>query len=207
MSDVAFSCPHCKRHLSASEDMEGRTISCPSCGSILTVPIRIAIPEEEISAHSGGANTCPYCRMPLGTEAALKTCPACHTPHHIECWADNKGCTVFGCPEAPEDEEKISVEPAASSGSYVPRATAFTPLHKTNAPGAVASLVWGILGLFICGLILGIVAISNANKAKGMIQREPSVYTGEGLATAGLVIGIIDLVFWGLILLAGMAGS
>ena len=52
-----------------------------------------------------------------------------------------------------------------------------------------------ISGLFSCGIfgIVGIVAIVTANKAKKLIREQPDLYDGDGLATAGLVIGIIDL--------------
>jgi len=146
--------------------------------------------------------------MPLNETDAVRTCGSCRTPHHAECWAENKGCTVFGCPEAPEEEEKISVTPTSAARSTTGRSGAHPPpLQKKNAPGATSSLVWGILGFFICGLIFGIVAISNANKAKKLIREQPDVYTGDGLATAGLVIGIIELVIWGLMFLGGLAGS
>ncbi|MBT3194799.1 MAG: DUF4190 domain-containing protein [Verrucomicrobia bacterium] len=206
MSDLAFSCPHCGKQLSASEDMEGTAISCPSCQNPLTVPIRIVIePDPPPSAEM----SCSYCRMPLNHNEAINTCPSCRTPHHEECWAENGGCSVFGCPEAPEEEDTISISPAATStrSSHGRSSAASPPFQKKNAPGATSSLVWGILGFLICGLILGIVAISNANKAKKLIQEQPDVYTGDGLATAGLVIGIIDLVAWGLILLGKIAGA
>lgn len=211
MSDVSFICPHCSKQLSASEDMEGTTISCPSCQDLLTIPIRIVLPKDPPSPDIAGAHgekACPYCRMPMRATDAVKVCAACQTPHHAECWAENKGCTVFGCAEAPQEEEKISVAPAATARrSTSGRAPAAPSLQRKNAPGATSSLVWGILGFFFCGLILGIVAISNANKAKKLIQEQPDVYTGDGLATAGLVIGIIDLVAWGLILLGNIAGA
>ena len=212
MSDVTFSCPHCKKHLSASEDMEGTTISCPSCQNLLTIPIRIVIPQDPppLGGDDGhGEKTCPYCRMPLRETDAIKICASCRTPHHAECWAENKGCTVFGCQDAPEEEAKISVVPTPAARSNTRRSPAGRPppRNRKNAPGATSSLVWGILGFFLCGLIFGIVAISNANKAKKLIQQQPDVYTGDGLATAGLVIGIIDLVAWGLILLGNLAGA
>jgi len=52
---------------------------------------------------------------------------------------------------------------------------------------ANASLTCGIIGLIIGGWILGIIAISQSNKAKNM------GYVG-GKATAGLVLGIIDII-------------
>jgi TM2 domain-containing membrane protein YozV len=36
-------------------------------------------------------------------------CTGCGTPHHADCYAENGGCTVFGCSAAPADEQKISV--------------------------------------------------------------------------------------------------
>jgi len=211
MSDALFKCPHCERQLSASEEMEGTSISCPSCGNILTVPIRIVLPQEDNASDTDSrlqeGSTCPYCRMPLTGEDVARVCPSCHTPHHAECWAENKGCTVFGCPQAPDDEETISVTPSSLTRSTGPCPSALPSQLKTNAPGATSSLVWAILGFFFCGLIFGIVAISNANKAKKLIREQPDIYTGDGLATAGLVVGVIELVVWGLMFLVGLAGG
>lgn len=53
---------------------------------------------------------CPYCRTEIGAgEGERLDCPGCGTPHHPECFAENGGCTVFGCSKAPQDEPKISV--------------------------------------------------------------------------------------------------
>jgi hypothetical protein len=64
---------------------------------------------------------------------------------------------------------------------------------RTNAPGAVRSLVLGIIGLFVCGIILGPAAISSANKAKEAMAIDPSL-GGEGLATAGKILGVLGIV-------------
>ena len=70
------------------------------------------------------------------------------------------------------------------------------PGTKTRAEGAMASLVFGILGFFICGFVFGWMAISNANKAKKDIAADPDRYSGGGLATAGLIMGVLDIVLW-----------
>ena len=77
-----------------------------------------------------------------------------------------------------------------------------------NAPGATASLIFGIVGLFFCGFIFGVLAIQRADEAKAAIAVNPSLM-GEGMATAGKILGIIALVFWGLGLLVQVfiAGS
>ncbi|MFT7621341.1 MAG: hypothetical protein ACI9WU_000502 [Myxococcota bacterium] len=77
----------------------------------------------------------------------------------------------------------------------------------TTAPGAVASVVYGILGLFLFGLIVGWVAINHSREALGLIDKDPSL-KGAGLAKAGIVLGIIDILIWtgilGYKLLAGV---
>jgi hypothetical protein len=64
---------------------------------------------------------------------------------------------------------------------------------KVNAPGAVQSLVYGIVGLVFCQIILGPIAISKASAARRAMAADPTL-GGEGLATAGTVMGVIDLV-------------
>ncbi len=60
-------------------------------------------------------------------------------------------------------------------------------MQQAANSAANSSLTCGIVGLFVVGLILGIIAISQSNKAKSM------GYIG-GKATAGLVLGIIDII-------------
>ena len=36
--EFKFSCPHCGRHLAATEDMSGMVLDCPACGKQLTIP-------------------------------------------------------------------------------------------------------------------------------------------------------------------------
>jgi TM2 domain-containing membrane protein YozV len=56
------------------------------------------------------AATCPYCRTEIiaGDGSAME-CTDCSTPHHIECYEENGGCTLFGCKSAPPDEPKVQV--------------------------------------------------------------------------------------------------
>jgi hypothetical protein len=63
---------------------------------------------------------------------------------------------------------------------------------------AIWSLVLGIVGLVCCGFIAGIPAVILGNIAKKEIAT--SGEGGRGMATAGLVLGIIACV-WGVIYL------
>ena len=72
-----------------------------------------------------------------------------------------------------------------------------------NPPGAVGSLVCGILSIVLCwvpiaGLVLGIIAIVLASKGKKAVLASPGTYNEGGMRIAGFVCGIIGTVFSGL---------
>lgn len=65
-------------------------------------------------------------------------------------------------------------------------------LPRTDAR-AIASLVCGILGLLILGLVFGAVAVILGRRSRREIMEQPAVLKGLGLATAGMVLGAIDM--------------
>ena len=66
---------------------------------------------------------------------------------------------------------------------------------KTNGM-AIAGFVCSLVGLFLFGFILGVLAIIFSAIGLGKINKEPSKWKGRGLAIAGLIVGIIDIAFW-----------
>jgi TM2 domain-containing membrane protein YozV len=52
---------------------------------------------------------CPYCRAGFEPEDEVASCPICGVAHHAACLAENGGCTVFGCSQAPPEDPKISI--------------------------------------------------------------------------------------------------
>lgn len=166
--------------------------------------------------------------LQLATDATI--CNGCGAEHHRRCWDDAGGCATRGCINAPL--ARIEASPVArpvahdmmrcySCNGEIASASQFCPLcgqvtspdgiyhgPTVNAPGAVASLVYGIIGLLVCGIIFGPVAISKSNSAKRAIASNPT-YGGSGYATAGMVLGVLDIVFTVVILIAklGAAGG
>jgi hypothetical protein len=63
--------------------------------------------------------------------------------------------------------------------------------QRTNQK-AIWSLVTGIVGILCCPVIFSVVALILSNLAKGEIRTRGE--GGQGLATAGTVLGIIGLV-------------
>ena len=61
--------------------------------------------------------------------------------------------------------------------------------QENEKTGDTAAMVCGIVGLFVAGIILGIIAIVQANSSK---QKTNGVFTSK--ARAGFILGIIDIV-------------
>jgi hypothetical protein len=150
------------------------------------------------------STTCPYCRAEI-TPAEAQLCPGCSTPHHQDCWEENQGCTVFGCPHAPSDEPKTTITtdmtgPNPGGNQTLPQSENVPPIisppivqaHPTTPQAFTTSppttgrppsyLVLSIAFTLICcpAFPLGIVAIYHA------LQVEPRFTAGniEGAKTA-----------------------
>jgi hypothetical protein len=176
--------------------------------------------------------TCAPCGNPIPFGADVAVCAACETAHHAGCWDEKGGCSKEGCLNAPLAQmapPPLAAAPAPAANlrpgmrqcphcgrvyatsqpicpkcQRAPNPSGVYDGPKVNAPGAVASLVLGILSLLICGIIFGIFAISKSNEAKRAIAANPA-YGGAGLATAGLVLGIIGILGSVVLLLAKLS--
>ena len=80
-------------------------------------------------------------------------------------------------------------------------------MDKQQLPNATLTLVFGILSLvtFCCygifGILFGLLALILGNIALKKFKQDPELYTGEGNAKIGRVLGIIGLVL-GLLMIA-----
>jgi uncharacterized protein DUF4190 len=60
-----------------------------------------------------------------------------------------------------------------------------------NAPGAVLSLVLGIVGIVVCGIAAPFAWAQGRNAERAIAGAPPGAYSGKGMATAGKILGII----------------
>lgn len=60
---------------------------------------------------------------------------------------------------------------------------------------AIVSLVCGILSLCACGILTGIPALITGYMARNNVDSNPAQYGGRGMATAGMILGGISVVF------------
>ncbi len=174
---------------------------------------------------------CGWCQSPLSLGVDCAVCTSCESPAHATCWDEKQGCATVSCQNAPLRQLAPEVSAAAAEAQLTPgnrfcrhcggqtpaddpacarcyrldRPDGLSGSQPKNAPGAVSSLIFGIAGLFVCGMILGIVAFVKGKEAKELIAANPEL-KGEGYATAGQIIGIIALVLWGVALVLRLTG-
>jgi hypothetical protein len=84
-------------------------------------------PASPVSPAQGVGETCPYCRFPIKSGEAVQICPSCGVPHHLDCWRENGGCTVYGCRSSP------------AMAAAAPAAAAPPPVAAWPSPGAYQS--------------------------------------------------------------------
>jgi hypothetical protein len=87
------------------------------------------------------------------------------------------------------------------------------PPPPQDDSGATASMVLGILGLVLCGLLAPI-ALFMGLSAKRRIRESGGYISGEGQATAGVILGaigtafiVLGLVFLAVVLIAAATSS
>lgn len=64
-----------------------------------------------------------------------------------------------------------------------------------NSTMAIVSLIMGILGLTFFPVIGSIIALFTGYMAKKEIHESPGLLAGEGMATAGIILGWIGVLF------------
>jgi len=171
------------------------------------------LPEQMAANRAIAGKTCTICGNPISLGEAVRNCQQCGRSFHDSCWQANGGCGTASCANAPLP--KIAPKPAAAQapaplpvvagagtkpcpfcGEQIAAAAAkcrhcgeFLSAGAGRArvaPGgtsglAIASLVCGIVSCFICcyGIPLSIAA------SRGRLG-------GGGMATAGIILGVVS---------------
>jgi hypothetical protein len=165
---------------------------------------------------------CPHCRARLLLADEVAACRACGTVHHHRCWTNYHGCGAYAC--APPRRELADIGAAdkllisdedirkAAPISPIRRATYVAPYRQATLVRAepvdtsrlaIAALVCAIAGIPLFGLLTGAVAVVLASFALAEINHRGR--KGTGLAVAGLLLGLGDVIGWivGLVLIFG----
>jgi hypothetical protein len=90
-----------------------------------------------------------------------------------------------------------------------------TPVMPHNSTLAIVSLISGIAGYVVLPIVAPIVAVITGHMAKNEIKKGGGMVTGNGMATAGLILGYIQLglavcgciVWLGIVIAAAVQGN
>lgn len=117
-------------------------------------------------------------------------------------------CRAHVHPQVLPDGAKVCPSCRNTGQAQPPGAAPVVP-SRPQPPGAVASLVCGILGIVttFLGLPLGIVALVMANNAQRHMAAAPGAYDGATVVQAGRICGIVSIVVGGLTLLFFVVGG
>jgi hypothetical protein len=66
--------------------------------------------ESNVTEPPASSILCAICQTAIAPEAPRTDCPGCKAQYHAECWAENKGCAVYGCSQVPATEGRAAVE-------------------------------------------------------------------------------------------------
>ena len=95
--------------------------------------------------------------------------------------------------------------PPSVAGNSMYSQEVLTAKAASAASDAKNALILSIVGLFCLGFILGILAYRKANEALETINVYGVAQEKRGLATAAKILGIIDIIFWVLAVVARIA--
>lgn len=179
-----FLCQYCSSRLEAVESMAGQSGTCPTCGEAIVIPIldnrgRLIDPlsgkvikqdPHPVHAYAAAGHKAPQIVPAENGDRAIK-CPRCQRLNQIA----SNNCVTCGLP-------------------FTMEGTVGDAIAGTNT-WAVASLVLGIVSVVggcafvippLLAVIFGAIALRGVSASGGQ-QR------GNGLAIAGIIMGVVGL--------------
>jgi TM2 domain-containing membrane protein YozV len=123
------------------------------------------------------ALVCPYCRTNIEAGDEPLVCEGCGAAHHPDCYAENGGCTIFGCSKAPADEPKVSVstpELAVAPSPPSPRVERrLPPPPGVTPPAATVADLQHVANRVVPSMFGGFAGEDTSPPAEEAVVREP----------------------------------
>jgi hypothetical protein len=203
--------------------------AAPSAGPVLDISFEDGPTAAPRTPAAAVGKVCPYCRFPIKAGEPVQICPSCGEPHHLDCWQENGGCTVYGCRSSPAmagvaqpvvagPQPVADWTPAAPYGSAGPSYGGYQ--QSSLPPQAIAlleaelnrlatnALVFALLGFLIglpalIGLLTGISVLGQISRSRLPASK------ARGKAWGAVALSTFWLIVWAAILVAGvnMAGG
>ncbi len=138
-------------------------------------------------------------------ESGIAYCPFCGTRNEPAS-ASMPTIALGSAPQYPNQPPAVSDPYTALPGGYSPQPyqppqtfnpQAFAPATVPNSTAALISLIFGILSWFALPLIGSIVAVAAGHMGRNEIRASNGSIGGSGMATAGLILGYLNLALFG----------
>jgi len=185
-----MSCPSCGKTLSAPDTAVGKKAKCPVCGIVMIVPTDV-FEAEELGITSLDPAPQEYNVM----NDILATGPA-QSPASAA--APGQEPVRRPCPMCGEQIVATAAKCRFCGTVFDPRLRGTSMQRGQSSRGfAITSMVLGILAIFTAcfGIVFGMVAIVFAAIANNGMNRTKN-YDGKGMATAGLILGLLAAIGW-----------
>jgi predicted amidophosphoribosyltransferase len=96
-----------------------------------------------LKSQDDGEVICLICQSTIEPNDPKSICPSCNRPYHSECWEQNKGCAVYGCPKVPPTEPLNELEIPVS----------YWGKEKKTCPSCGGEILAAALRCSHCGVI------------------------------------------------------
>ncbi len=153
-----------------------------------------AKPTPSLRRNSDGEQMCGVCQSAISVFEEQTSCPCCGLVFHADCWAENYGCSAYGCPQvnalAPRREHDHAVL-AATHGAEASSDNATTDLAAVGdgATDKPARFPWEFL-LLAGSVFSALVGASRSDCLRSPWPAEPSPTWPAPAATATPTAGL-----------------
>ena len=205
---INMNCPSCGKTLAAPETAAGKKAKCPSCGQIMIVPEATQAAEDSYATEPESAAESPASYGPQsGPDSSPSWLDGVQSPAPAPAASGPGGEARRPCRECGEMIVAAAAKCRFCGAVFDPRLRGMgmgmgmsTHRGKSYQGFAITSMVLGILSIFTAciGIVLGITGVIFGVVA-GNGMKQSKNFEGKGMATAGIVMGLLGSIGWTLI--------
>jgi hypothetical protein len=181
--------------------LQGAGTAVTPAGAAAVAPTRAA---------AAATATCGACQSTITPGEAFATCPACGLTFHADCWAENYGCSAYGCSQVNALLPKTPLAETAAPGDTDPppaAGAAAARLDETDGgdaggaaraeqvPRAYLLLAGSVIGLIAGAFTFGVPALVALVAGLAYLRRGSPAGSGaarhRGVAWAAVLLAVV----------------
>lgn len=207
------------RFCDAVVDVPGQSAAAPAAAKrVVTLPAGAALvaapaPGRTIVA-SIATDTCGACQSTIAVGEQFTTCPACRLTLHADCWAENYGCSAYGCSQVnillPASENPLAKTAPAGDTAEAQAEGGMAPgdddveageAEAEAVPPEYLLLAGSVVGLLAGALTFGVPSLLALAAALAFVRRGGVRHRGVAwgamlLALFGVGVGVVVSCVW-----------